>query len=55
MTKQERARLPRTMFVTWCVFCEKPDYAVILEADIENRTCPYCEHRQDVVGVRVDK
>jgi hypothetical protein len=55
MTKQERGRLPARLLVTWCVFCEKPDYAFVKATDIETRTCPYCDHQHEVVRVFVEK
>ena len=55
MTKQERARVPKTLLVMWCAFCEEPDYAHKVGTEIENDTCPMCDHKQDVLRVRVEK
>jgi hypothetical protein len=51
MTPAEKAHLPKTVLIAWCVHCERPDYAFAnqKEADDYDLVCPRCEHRQELV------
>jgi DNA-directed RNA polymerase subunit RPC12/RpoP len=55
LTPKETERLPASFLVSWCVFCEKPDYAFIDRDEAAGHAlrCPYCEHQQSLVEVVV--